>query len=220
MWSWHSERETGGFLQDSKYDTVTLDRKDMVYLDLWKSSMYKTIITYFNRKSWREFQGYEVSQTCKVRTCSCHEVNNRSHLLHQGEGMILTHPQGTFKPSWYNSDKWKTTNKLYVDMISAAIMLCVNSGSDFLILSRVQHSKHGNIHSLSGVIGLNLNSRETVSYFCVRMLISMGRPMSLLPRSKSESKYSSGVMAVGLVAVAYSIVMSYNSGHYQINRLK
>lgn len=39
----------------------------------------------------------------------------------------------------------------------------------------------------------------------------MGRPMSLFPRSKSGSKYSSGVMAVGLVAVAYSIVMSYNS---------
>lgn len=46
------------------------------------------------------------------------------------------------------------------------------------------------------------------SYFCVRMLSSMGRPMSLFPRSKSGSKYSSGVMAVGFVAVAYSRVRS------------
>lgn len=41
------------------------------------------------------------------------------------------------------------------------------------------------------------------------MLSSMGRPMSLSPRSKLGSKYSSGVMAVGLVAVAYSRVRSY-----------
>lgn len=70
-----------------------------------QSSTSKAIITYFNRKSWREFQGNKVSQTCKVWTGSSHEVNNRGHLLHQGEGMVLTHPQGTFKPSQgHNSD--------------------------------------------------------------------------------------------------------------------
>jgi len=45
------------------------------------------------------------------------------------------------------------------------------------------------------------------------MLSSMGRPMSLLPSSKSGSKYSSGVMAVGLVAVAYSRVRSWEVEH-------
>lgn len=47
------------------------------------------------------------------------------------------------------------------------------------------------------------------SYFWVRMVSSMGRPMSLSSRSNSGSKYSSGVMAVGLVGVAYSRVRSY-----------
>ena len=46
------------------------------------------------------------------------------------------------------------------------------------------------------------------SYFCVRILSSIGRPISLFPKSKSGLKYSSGVMAVGLLAVAYSRVKS------------
>lgn len=63
-----------------------------------------------------------------------------------------------------------------------------------------------------------LKQQNHVSYFCVRTLSSMGRPMSLSPRSKSGSKYSSGVMAVGLVAVAYSRVKSYKIEHsYQIS---
>lgn len=41
------------------------------------------------------------------------------------------------------------------------------------------------------------------------MLSSIGRPMSRFTRSKSGSKYSSGVIAVGLLAVAYSRVRSY-----------
>lgn len=107
-WSWHSERETGGFLQERKFSRLelTLERKDSVSFNFWKSSISKTFSTYFNRKSWREFQGNKVSQTCKVWAGSRHEVNNRGHLLHQGEGMILTHPQGTFKSSWqHNSDR-------------------------------------------------------------------------------------------------------------------
>lgn len=89
-------------------------------------------------------------------------------------------------------------------------MLCANSGCDFLTLSRIQHSDHWH-YSHSCDSRINVNSCETIPYFCVRMLISMGRPMSLFPSSKLGSKYSSGVMAVGLVAVAYSIVMSCNS---------
>lgn len=184
-----------------KGNTADWTWKDTVSINFWKSSTSKTFITYFNRKSWREFQGNKVSQTCKVGTGSCHEVNNRGHLLHQGEGMILTHPQGTFKPSWHQ--QWlinKTTNKLYVDINQAPIMLCEPSSLiiKVIILTIVSSG------SMWKIVFLD-------SYFCVRTLISMGRPMSLFPRSKSGSKYSSGVMAVGLVAVAYSIVMSYNS---------
>lgn len=53
--------------------------------------------TYFNRKSRGKLQGHEVSQSCKMGTGSGHEVNNGSHLLHQGKGVFLTHPQRTFE---------------------------------------------------------------------------------------------------------------------------
>lgn len=43
-------------------------------------------------------------------------------------------------------------------------------------------------------------------YFCVLVVSSMGRPMSLLPSSKLGSKYSSGVMAVGLVWLRVCVI--------------
>lgn len=49
---------------------------------------------------------------------------------------------------------------------------------------------------------------EEWPYFCVRMVTSLGLPISLSLRSKSGLKYSSGVMAVGLFVVAYSVVRS------------
>lgn len=46
------------------------------------------------------------------------------------------------------------------------------------------------------------------TYFCVLIVSSFGLPMSLSFRSKSSSKYSLGVMAVGLFTVAHSVVRS------------
>lgn len=44
------------------------------------------------------------------------------------------------------------------------------------------------------------------SHFCVLVVSSMGRPMSLLPSSKLGLKYSSGVMAVGLAWLSVCVI--------------
>lgn len=54
--------------------------------------------TYLNRKPRGKFQGHKVSETCKMGTGSSHKVNDGGHLLYQGQRMLLTHPEGTFKP--------------------------------------------------------------------------------------------------------------------------
>lgn len=33
-------------------------------------------------------------------TRASHEVDNGGYLLHQGEGMVLTHPQCSFESAW------------------------------------------------------------------------------------------------------------------------
>lgn len=55
--------------------------------------------TYFYRKSRGELQGHKVPQSCKVGTGPSHEVDDGGHLLHQGQGMLLAHPQSTFEPA-------------------------------------------------------------------------------------------------------------------------
>lgn len=48
---------------------------------------------------------------------------------------------------------------------------------------------------------------QTIPHFCVRMVTSFGLPMSLPFKSNSGSKYSSRVIAVGLLLAAYSVVL-------------
>lgn len=171
MWSWRSARETRESLHKRRGQhqptglvwQLILEAPGCSLAGAEQSCWYRT---YFHRKSRGEFQGHKIPQPRKVGAGPSHEVDDGGHLLHQGQGMLLAHPQSTFEPA----------------------------------------PKQGWLLSMETTHSLMVYSSR--SYFCVRMLSSMGRPMSLFPRSKSGSKYSSGVMAVGFVAVAYSRVRS------------
>lgn len=55
--------------------------------------------TYFNREAWRQAQGNEVTQLCKVGIGNGHKVNDGCHLLGQRQRVALTQPQCGFKPA-------------------------------------------------------------------------------------------------------------------------
>lgn len=61
--------------------------------------------TYFDRKSRREFQFDEISQSCEMSARSGHEVNDGNDLLHKGERKVLTHPQRGFEPAGFDGEK-------------------------------------------------------------------------------------------------------------------
>ena len=55
--------------------------------------------TNFDGEAWRQAQSDEVAQLCKQGVGDGHEVNDRGHLLCQGERMGLTQPQLGLKPA-------------------------------------------------------------------------------------------------------------------------
>lgn len=59
--------------------------------------------TYFDRESRGEPEDEEVVETGEVGAGTRHELDDGCHLLHQGEWVLLTHPQSALEPTAQHS---------------------------------------------------------------------------------------------------------------------
>lgn len=76
-----------------------------------------------------------------MRTCPSHEVNDGGHLLHQGQGVFLTHPQCPFEPDrnmmaeqttnrsfdTENSKLWVREYEVFIAAELPSLLLCSNA---------------------------------------------------------------------------------------------
>ena len=63
------------------------------------STTAERVSTYLHGKPWGEVESDEVPQAGKVGAGSRHQVYDGGDLLHQGQRVLLAHPQGALEPA-------------------------------------------------------------------------------------------------------------------------